>query len=179
MDPRYQKSRETARPGAAVHPAAAAAGSASHAQPTHHVPVTKSNGFSKKWVIGLLLLTLLVVGGLFAWNYFDTKGVAKNKYQAVFLVNDQVYFGKISKIDRDVLVINDIYYLQQTSQEGADQNQNAAASSQPNTSLAKLGSEVHGPEDEMRINMEQVLFWENLKDDGQVVKAIKADKDKK
>ena len=38
--------------------------------------------------------------------------------------------------------------------------------------LQKLGSELHGPEDQMVINRDQVQFWENLKDDGQVVKAI-------
>jgi len=31
---------------------------------------------------------------------------------------------------------------------------------QPNVSLAKLGNELHGPEDSMYVSHEQVLFWE-------------------
>ena len=38
--------------------------------------------------------------------------------------------------------------------------------------LIKLGNELHGPEDQMQITKDQVLFWENLKADGKVSKAI-------
>ena len=41
-----------------------------------------------------------------------------------------------------------------------------------NISLVKLGNEIHGPEDAMYINKSSVMFWENLKSSGQVVKAI-------
>jgi hypothetical protein len=37
----------------------------------------------------------------------------------------------------------------------------------------KLGNEIHGPEQEMQISSSQVIFWENLKNDGKVVDAIK------
>lgn len=39
--------------------------------------------------------------------------------------------------------------------------------------LVKLGDELHGPKDEMRINRDQVLLWENLKGDSKVTDAIK------
>ena len=38
---------------------------------------------------------------------------------------------------------------------------------------SELGGELHGPEDVMYVSREQVLFWENLKDDGKVATAIK------
>jgi hypothetical protein len=38
--------------------------------------------------------------------------------------------------------------------------------------LIKLGKEVHGPEDAMIINRDQVQFYENLKSDGEVAKLI-------
>ena len=38
--------------------------------------------------------------------------------------------------------------------------------------LIKLGSEIHGPDDEMIINKDQVLFFENLKTDSTVAKSI-------
>jgi hypothetical protein len=36
----------------------------------------------------------------------------------------------------------------------------------------KLGCELHAPFDQMVINRDQVTFWENLQDDGQVAKAV-------
>ena len=47
---------------------------------------------------------------------------------------------------------------------------------EPETTLAKLGSEVHGPEDKMQINKDHVLFIEDLKDDSTVVKSIRQGK---
>ncbi len=65
--------------------------------------------------------------------------------------------------------MTDIYYVRVENPiqpEGANQQQ------QPNISLAKLGNELHGPEDVMFIARDQLLYWENLKNDGQVVTAI-------
>jgi len=47
-----------------------------------------------------------------------------------------------------------------------------AGSSAASITLRKLGNEIHGPVDQMIINSDQILFWENLKDDGQVAQAI-------
>lgn len=38
--------------------------------------------------------------------------------------------------------------------------------------LIKLGDEIHGPEDEMILSKDQVLFYENLKTDGKVAQSI-------
>lgn len=96
--------------------------------------------------------------------------IDKNKYQAVFLNGGQVYFGKVKDLNNRFLVVDSIYYLRVNEQQAqGEQNQQAA---QQDISLAKLGCELHGPEDKMVINREQVTFWENLKDDGQVAKAI-------
>jgi hypothetical protein len=94
-----------------------------------------------------------------------------DKFQAVFLNGGQVYFGKVRELNDKFLTVDNIYYLrvnEQTQQDTANPSQQA----QQDISLAKLGCELHGPEDQMVINREQVSFWENLKDDGQVAKAI-------
>lgn len=92
----------------------------------------------------------------------------KDKYQAVFLksgtgvansLTGSVYFGKIENAGNATFELTNVYYLK-------DENQNGI-------SLTKLGCELHGPEDKMVINRDDISFWENLKDDGQVVKAIK------
>lgn len=94
--------------------------------------------------------------------------VNHDKYQAVFLTNDQVYFGKVSEINGKYLVLNKVYYLQTS---GNNSNQTTQANS--NVSLVKLGCELHKPYDQMVLNRDQVQFWENLQSDGQVGTAIK------
>ncbi len=91
--------------------------------------------------------------------------IDSNKYQAVFLDNGQVYFGKIKDLNPQFVTITDIYYLNTTD----DLNK---VKDDGSVSLVRLGCELHGPADKMVINRSSVTFWENLKDDGQVAKAI-------
>lgn len=116
------------------------------------------------YVTLLFSITVLLVGIAVLIFLFDgndqNKLVDKSKYQAVFLNGGQVYFGKISDINDKYIDLADIYYLQvnQTVQPGSKQSNN-------NFTLAKLGCELHRPQDTMVINQSQVIFWENLKDD--------------
>lgn len=96
----------------------------------------------------------------------QAKAIDDNRYQAVFLNNGQVYFGKISNLNDKFIDLRNIYYLQ-TSGGGE-----AEAQASSNVSLVKLGCELHAPFDQMVINYDQVIFWENLQDSSQVVKAI-------
>lgn len=123
----------------------------------------------------LILLVVLVVLALFSMimfkgNFKEDSFVDKAKYQAVFLNGGQVYFGKVSDINAKGVVMDKIYYLRVNQQVQPDANTQANNSN--DISLVKLGCELHGPTDRMVINRDQVIFWENLKDDGQVTKAI-------
>lgn len=134
--------------------------------------------FSKRNVLIGGLVTLLVVGALVTAFWFTGAGslgaVKRDQYQAIFLTNGQVYFGKINSITADVVTLEDIYYLQQ---QGNVQDQDSETQTQQNQlSLAKLGNELHGPEDTMYIERSQVLFWENIKNEGEVVKTIQQEK---
>jgi hypothetical protein len=123
-------------------------------------------------IVAIVIVVLLILGGWFAWsNMMGDAGVKGGQYQAVFLTNGQVYFGKVSDINSGYVKLTDIYYLQvQQSVQPTDNKSSGNNNSQ--VSLAKLGSELHGPEDTMFISRQQVLFWENLKNDGKVVQAI-------
>lgn len=125
----------------------------------------------------LFSVTALIV----ALAYFLAIGKSNNegqfvddsKLQAVFLNGGQVYFGKVEDLNAKYLRMSNIYYLRvnqtvQPDQENGSQQQATAN----DISLVKLGCELHGPQDEMLINREQVIFWENLKGDGQVAKAV-------
>lgn len=117
-------------------------------------------------LVALALIAFMVFGG----SKSESDYVKKNQYQAVFLNGGQVYFGKIGDYTGKYLTLKDIYYLRVNQQ--VQPGQTSAAANQNDVSLAKLGNELHGPDDEMVINRSEVQFWENLKDDGQVVKAI-------
>jgi hypothetical protein len=107
-------------------------------------------------------------------NRGEQKYVDKDKLQAVFLNGGQVYFGKIHSLNSKYITLDSIYYLRVNQQVQPNQTANASdTASAQDVSLAKLGCELHGPTDAMVINREQVLFWENLKDDGQVATAVK------
>jgi hypothetical protein len=67
------------------------------------------------------------------------------------------------------LTVSNVYYLR-VNQAVQPDTKNSTANN--DVSLVKLGCELHGPEDQMVINQSQVIFWENLKADGQVAKAV-------
>lgn len=125
-------------------------------------------------IAAVAAIVVALVALLFVFVFTATRGISSeiktDKYQAVFLnsADGQVYFGKLKELNKDYYKLEDIYYVRV---EQVQPNPNEQA--QQNISLAKLGNEIHGPEDVMFIRKDHVMFWENLKDDGQVVTAIR------
>ncbi len=141
-----------------------------HSTLKNKLPKSPQKWFQGGFLVLLLSVTVILVGVVYLLHLANpnaSKYVAGNKLQAVFLQNGQVYFGHIRTISQRYIKLQDIYYLN---------NANASANTQANTtnnlSLVKLGCELHGPYDEMIINQQQVTFWENLRDDSQVAKAV-------
>jgi hypothetical protein len=115
-------------------------------------------------VLLIAVVWFIALGGGKSENSY----VDDSKLQAVFLNGGQVYFGDINNLNSDYLSMSNIYYLRVNQQVQPNQS----TSNANDVSLVKLGCELHGPQDNMVINREQVIFWENLKDDGQVAKAV-------
>lgn len=117
-------------------------------------------------IIALVALAIVAAVIAIIWAHRDDlfghsaieRHIDPNAYQAVFLTTSQVYFGKL-RIDGDVYVLSDVFYVNQPEQ-GSGQ-------------LVKRGSEIHGPRDPMVIPARQVLQVENLREDSQVVQAIR------
>ncbi len=123
------------------------------------------------WVIVGLILAAVVMK---VW-WANFPWVSSSKWQAVFLSNGQVYFGHIKPLwNREYVSLTNIYYLQVL--QPLQQGQTGAA---PNINLVKLGGELHGPEDVMYIPRDKILFWENMKADARVVRAIEQSLPKK
>lgn len=135
----------------------------------------------KRWGLMMaipLLLLLFAAGVWLGYTRLFGGGAMPNidtsKYQAVFLTNGQVYFGKVQSSSGDYVKMTDVYYLQTDAANNTSENpQKTSEAEQSNVRLLKLGdAEIHGPENEMVVMRSQVLLYENLKSDSKVVQAI-------
>lgn len=116
--------------------------------------------------VAVIVLAVLMLYRATAGSLIDS-----SKYQAVFFTNGQVYFGKLQTLSGNYFKLTDIFYLQ-TKEVDSTNPQQTSTDTSPDVQLIKLGDEIHGPNDEMIINNDQVLFFENLKSDGKVSQSI-------
>ncbi len=126
-------------------------------------------------IVIVMSIIIAIIGVFIVWqrSHSSTSYIQSDKYQALFLTNNQVYFGKLQRLNDSSYRLTDVYYVQSDAQSDATSQtaQDTAKQNAPPT-LVKLGDELHGPMDEIIIRDEQVLFWENLKTDGKVTTAI-------
>ncbi len=148
---------------------------------THQENKTDKSNYRNLLTI-IIVIAFLAVAGLLLDKYtsLNLLGSApqtnrasleysQDKYHAVFLSNGQVYFGKITQTTQNRMLLEEIYYLQAAAPlQQAPPNQQQ----QPQLTLVKLGNEIHGPYDHMKINNRHILFVEELKENGKVVTAI-------
>lgn len=112
-------------------------------------------------IIGAAVVVGIVLGTSRVVKF--TVGAQEEPYNAVFLDNGQVYFGKVSDKKSTYVRLTDVYYLQSKQ----------VPEGQADVTLVKLGSELHGPKDEMQILRDHVLYIEELSSSSRVVEAIK------
>lgn len=158
---------------------------ASDQQPTEHKDKPGPRGHQDntnkwfRWSAGIVVILVAVLAaavlGLLLLVKPANEGdlVDTEKLQAVFLTNDQVYFGRVASVNSKYLVLDNIYYLQTSTTNSTNKTQSSGS----NVSLVKLGCELHKPQDRMVISQDQITFWENLNADGQVAKAVKSYED--
>lgn len=149
-----------------------------HGQGSHSGKPKKSIMKLIAFAGGAIIVALMIFGGWFLYQSSTAANIDKDKYQAVFFTNGQVYFGKLQSLNGSYLKITDVFYLQApaptpASPEDSENPQETSTEPNSDVQLIKLGSEVHGPVDEMVISKDQILFFENLKDDGKVTVSIK------
>jgi hypothetical protein len=122
------------------------------------------------WTVILVVAVVVLLGVLYYFKVIPgTIFSGRNVYQAVFLTNGQVYFGKLTNEKSTYAVLRDVFYLQITQ---APQPLKPGETPPTNINVVKLGGELHSPQDEMRINRDQILFVEDLKPESRVVQAI-------
>ena len=85
------------------------------------------------------------------------------EYQAVFLDNGQVFFGKLADTGSPYLTLRDVHYVQTLVEQDKKKTANL---------LIKRGSEWHNP-DFMRINSRHVVVIEPVGPDSRVAQLIR------
>jgi hypothetical protein len=116
-------------------------------------------------LIALILVVLVVRTQLFRAGISTlfapsaAEAIDRSSYQAVFLTNGATYFGRLQEQGDQWFLLTDVFYL--------------TASDESGTQLIKRGSEAQGPKEPMIIPRDQILFIENLRDDGDIVTLIK------
>lgn len=119
-------------------------------------------------IVGIIAALLLIVflGFRIYWFVLERaewkERVDPTTYQAVFLESDQIYFGKLKDIESKYPILEDVYYVKLEDERAVSGR------------LVKLGIyEPHGPRDQMILNRDHILFWENLKTDSAIIQTIR------
>ncbi len=149
------------------------------------ISLTKS-GHSRYWlllaVLMALLLVLVVLAAKIRPGSFVPPAIPDPAvYQLVVTTNSQLYYGKLTAVEGQWPVLRDVFYLRERPQElqaGKGAEKGAGKGSGPQFNLTKLGSEeIHGSDDTLYLNRDQILYWVNLVPDSPVIKTIRQYKD--
>lgn len=87
----------------------------------------------------------------------------ETEYQAIFLGNGQVVFGKADFLGQEYVLLKDVFYIRSQINQDTKQATNT---------LIKKGKEWHGAE-QMCINTRHVIMIEPVSPESQVAKLIK------
>ena len=119
----------------------------------------------KLWIaVGCLAgLLLLLSTGCTAPARTEAQAVTfSTPYQAVVLINNSVYYGKLSGWGTSNPVLTDVYYILSKTDPDTKKVSNV---------LIKRGKELHGP-DRMYLNPSQIILVEPVGADSKVAQLI-------
>ena len=118
----------------------------------------------------VILLAIILIGATVYWLFFNKEQEEVSQvihWYTVKLVNSEVYYGQISDLSADPVVINNVYYnYDQVKGEEKEVDEIS------NIRLVKRGKETHGPDGTMNIVRSQVVYMELLREDSKVLQAI-------
>jgi hypothetical protein len=118
----------------------------------------------KNFAIGLVVGVILTLG-VAHWAS-NRKLRFTTPFQAVLLDDNQVFYGKLSRLDAAHPILTDVYYIK----SGIDPQTKEAKSV-----LVRRGKELHGP-DKMYLNARHIVLVEPVTPNSQVAKLIEQSK---
>ncbi len=125
-------------------------------------------------VIIFIVLVVAIAIGLYLSMGSGSTGVIKDKgdnmsdVSAVFVNGGGIYFGKITSMNDEKMVIEEVYNYGVVPSEGTAQAEN----SETKPTLFDASKVGIAPSSQYNLNMDQVILWYSLKTDSDVVKTI-------
>ena len=107
-------------------------------------------------------MILLLSAGCAAPKMEPTAVTFSTPYQAVVLINNSVYYGKLAGYGTSNPVLTDVYYILSKTDPDTKKVSNV---------LIKRGKELHGP-DRMYLNPSQIILVEPVGTDSKVAQLI-------
>lgn len=147
----------------------------------------------------IAMAIILAAAAMFVQHKQFRNTLPAETYQAVFLSNGQIYFGQLDTLSRSHMHLSDVYYIQETTTVveepvattelpvdadtvsalgAADEVAVAESTPQTQTGLqvVRVGSEIHQPVNELVLNRDHIIMWQNLSPDSQIIDAITTEK---
>jgi hypothetical protein len=125
-------------------------------------------GYAAAALVAAAIVVLIVIAISNRLSTSDPLASAINSrdYQAVFLTNNEVYFGKLSAPGGDFYDLTHVYRL--TAQPSARKGQPLQRT------LVKLVTDIQSPQDLLVINKRAILYVENLSPSGKAAQLMNA-----
>jgi hypothetical protein len=103
-----------------------------------------------KWLLWVIVVLVVILVILVAWQVF----FARSQYSAVYLRTGEVYFGKLVRFP--YFGLKNVYSIQAT---GDQQNP---------LRIQRFTDSFWGPEDRIKINRDEVVWYTELKNESQL-----------
>ncbi len=126
--------------------------------------------FGLPWLVFVFLAVLVLCGATFFFQRVWQQHQRGQHYQAVFLSNDQVYYGHLRNWHGNQVLLTDVYYAQAASETDTKDTK------QPQFVLVKLTDHATAPKDALYLNRDHILYVEDLAANSQIVQIIEAGK---
>lgn len=138
-------------------------------------PAVRKNHFLRG-VVTIVILALIAGGVGYAVNryYFTLSKNKQETFHAVFLTNGQAFFGTIRSEDEYNIILDDVFYMQLVNRQMPPAEEGGEPQVVQVPQLVRKGDEYYGPSGTIRINRNQVTTIEELREDSDILKEIRA-----
>ena len=126
-------------------------------------------------IVIAVVIAILAIAGTGPFSHATSSTPSNNPisqpsstaWSAVFLGDNEVFFGHLKNINSSQLELTGVYYLQKTT---SGSNPNQTQNQQSQLSLAGLvGNQIQCPTDDLVINRNAVLYYQQLQPSSYVV----------
>lgn len=117
--------------------------------------------FKKSQLIFVVLVIIILgLAVTLVAQFKNTRSDTASRFSAVYLEGGDIYFGELSWFP--TLKLKNVWYIQR----------GGAEAEAPQLSLAPFSAVFWGPESEINLNRNKIIFWTKLRKDSQVTKFL-------